>query len=458
MAPCNSAMPFQRPQKPGRTRVVALAALAFLEAGAGGEESSSESASGSYVPTIGVLDDAGGARAGGSGNPGAHPEPATGPGRSVPMYVPDQDFPQWLGQTTGWWHPSPEPAVPQRRHMSLAPFITTSPLIDVGFGVAAAGTIQLGTPETTPLSTFATNILITTQSQFSVPLRTNINLSGGNWNLVGLWRFSKFPSPTWGLGGNTPDSARTTIDYSSVTFYETVSHRIVGDFFAGLGYYFDYFFDIADRGAANGPTVFTEYPYGTGSTSINSGVGLNFLFDNRDSPVNAHRGIYANFNYAFSPTWLGSTTSWHSFWLEGRTYLPLSQRIVLGLWAYTWFNLGNVPYLSLASIGSDPNARSGRGYVEGRHIGKSLIYGETELRYTIWQWFGIIAAINIHSAAEPNAHGIFVDEPRFHYWSPAVVVGARILVVKPTRSNLSVDFGWGKSGTKGIYVNFAEVF
>ena len=99
--------------------------------------------------------------------------------------------------------------------------------------------------------------------------------------------------------------------------------------------------------------------------------------------------------------------------------------MVLAFWAYTWWNFSQVPYLELASIGSDPNARSGRGYTEGRHIGTSLLYGETELRYTIWQWFGIITAVNVHSAGEPGQQGIFSDQPRFQYWSPAVVVGAR---------------------------------
>src|SRR5262249_2117091 len=388
---------------------------------------------------------------------GARPGVETKPGRAPEMFIPDVDFPTWLGRATGWWNPPPEPDPTQRRHMALAPFITTSPLMGVGFGVAAAGTVQLGTPETTPLSTFATNILITTNSQYSIPLRTNINLPGGDWNLVGLWRFRKFPRPPWGLGGGRAPTAKKTTNHNSVTLYETVSRRIVGNFYAGLGYYLDLFFNVSDEGAATGPTVFTEYPYGTGSSTVSSGVGLNLLFDDRDSPVNAHRGIYANVNYTFSPTWLGSSTRWHSLWLAGRRCFTLHQRLVLGLWAYTWFNFGEVPYLSLASIGSDPNARSGRGYTEGRHIGKSLAYGEAELRYTLWEWFGVIAAGNVHSAAEPGAGGIFGDDPRFQHWSPAVVIGARILVVKPTRSNLCVDFAWGKQ-SNGIYVNFAEAF
>src|SRR5262249_56836917 len=128
-----------------------------------------------------------------------------------------------------------------------------SRLRGVGFGVAAGGTIQLGSPETTPLSTFSTNILLTTNSQYSIPLRTNINLPGGDWNLVGLWRFSKFPSPTWGLGGNTPDSAKTTIDYSSVTLYETVNRPIGGNFYLRLGSRVRNFFSTKSQGAGRGP-------------------------------------------------------------------------------------------------------------------------------------------------------------------------------------------------------------
>ena len=436
-----------------RQLTAALVASALLGAtGASGEDGSSN------VPAIHAPDVAGGARAGGAGNAGARPAFEGRPGRASDLYTPDEDFPAWLGRATGWWQTSAEAQAAQTRHTAVAPFITSSPLMGVGFGVAAAGTIQLGDPETTQLSTFATNLLITTNSQYSVPLRTNINLPGGDWNLVGLWRFSKFPSPTWGLGGNTPESNKTTIDYNQVTLYETVNRRITGDFWMGLGYYFDIFFNIVDEGAVNGPTVFTQYPYGTGSSSKNSGIGLNFMYDSRDSPVNAHHGIYANFNYAFQPRFLGSDTQWQSFWLEGRTYLPLSQRLVLGLWAYTWFNFGDVPYLSLASIGGDPNARSGRGYIEGRHIGKSLLYGEAELRWTIWDWFGVITALNAHSAGQPDANGILVDEPRFQYWSYAAVVGVRILVVKPTRSNVCMDFAFGQDGNHGVYFNFAEVF
>ena len=39
-----------------------------------------------------------------------------------------------------------------------------------------------------------------------------------------------------------------------------------------------------------------------------------------------------------------------------------------------------------------------------------------------------------------------------------MVVGARVLVVKATHSNICIDFAWGKNGQHGLYFNFAEAF
>ena len=35
--------------------------------------------------------------------------------------------------------------------------------------------------------------------------------------------------------------------------------------------------------------------YGSGSTSVSSGVSFNYLRDTRDNPINAYRGNYTNF-------------------------------------------------------------------------------------------------------------------------------------------------------------------
>jgi hypothetical protein len=425
-----------------------------LASAAGEQQSSGED---SYVPALGLPPGGGGARAGEGGSTRIEP---TGQDVSAERLGITMDFPEWLRDVTGRRKPKTQGEVDiHRRQITWAPFIYSSPLVGVGFGVGAAGTRQRGDPTTTRISKFSASVLVTTQKQYSVPFRSDIVLPGGDWNLVGLWVWNKFPSPTWGLGGNTPESAKTTIDYQLLRLYEVVNRRVANNFYLGVGYRLDYYFNVKDQSAGSGvPTEFTTYPYGTGSTSFNSSLAANILYDSRDSPIYATRGFYANLSYAFTPRFLGSNTTWQTGYLDVRHYLLLGRRLVLGLWSYAWFNFGEVPYLELPSIGSDPDARSGRGYIEGRHRGKALLYGEAEFRYTIWEWLGAVLAFNAHSVSQLDANGVATDEPRFQYWWPSVVVGARVLAMKATHSNVCIDFAFGKDGQKGVYFNFAEAF
>lgn len=408
-----------------------------------------------YVPSV-ALPTSGGGR---SGEGGPTRTETTGTDVSAARLGVTTDFPAWLRETLGRKKPAAAEAAPGARQITWAPIITVSPIVGTSFGVGLAGTRQRGDVATTRLSTFSGSVQATTQRQYWASLRTNVNLPGGDWNLVGVWRWSKFPSPTWGIGGDTRESAKTTIDYQLLRFYEIANRRFATNFYLGAGYALDYYFNVKDRAAGTGQvTDFQEYPYGTGPASFNSQLVLNALYDSRDSPVFATRGLYANLSYAYTPRWLGSDTTWQFAYLDLRGYRKLARRWVLALWSYAWFGFGEVPYLELPSIGSDPDGRSGRGYIEGRHIGKQLLYGEAELRFVIWEWLGAVAGVNVHSPGEPDARGVLADEPRFRHVWPSVVFGARILAVKATHSNICVDFAWGRNGQHGIYFNFAEAF
>jgi hypothetical protein len=445
------------PARSARPLVAVAALLGVIPATARpeGESGSEQRPPPWYVPSV-TLPTSGGGR---SGEGGPTRTESTGTDLSAARLGVTLDLPEWLREKLGKEKPAAEEAGPGERRITWAPIIQASPVVGTSFGVGLAGTRQRGDIATTRISTFSGSAQATTQSQYWAQLRTNINLPGGDWNLVGLWRWSKFPSPTWGIGGNTPESAKTTIDYQLLRFYETANRRIATNFYLGAGYALDYFYNVKDRAAGTGQvTEFQDYPYGTGSTTLNSQLVLNVLYDSRDSLVFATRGLYANLSYSYTPRWLGSDTTWQSAYLDLRGYRQLARRLVLGLWSYAWFDFEQVPYLSLPSIGGDPDARSGRGYIEGRHIGKSLLYGEAELRFVIWQWVGGVVGVNVHSVSQPSASGSLPNTPHFQYWWPAVVVGARILAVKATHSNLCVDFAWGKNGQHGIYFDFAEAF
>ena len=357
--------------------------------------------------------------------------------------------------------PTPEEAEAARRqklHWNAVPFVLTSPLIGFGFGVAGAGVFRFD-DKVARLSKFATNILYTVNNQLSIPLRTSIYFGGGDWSLVGYANWQVFPAPTWGLGGNTPDQDKVIVDKSLIRIWETAYRRVLSDLYIGAGLYWDRFYKVSDRGVE--PSVvnpFTSYPYGTSGPYDNMGVSVDLLWESRDNPVNATEGYYATATYRAFPRWMGSTYDWQSLYVDGRAYFSLPKPHVLALWAYGWFSFGNTPYLDLPAIGSDPDARSGRGYIEGRHIGKSLLYAEAEYRFRIWDFVGGVVGMNVHTVSQPRREGEPQNSPLYQYWYPAATAGIRVLVNKPTRTNGLIEVGVGLDGSYGIYLNINENF
>jgi len=408
--------------------------------------------------------------AGQEGDPSRFP-PAVVPGPvDVPVpppsppaaRAPREDLPEFLFRVAGFH----EELTPEERallesrtfHWNLIPFILTNPLINFGGGVAAAGVFRLGSEET-KLSKFTTDVLATVNQQISIPFRTSIFFPGNDWSLVGFIDVKWFPSPTYGIGGNTPLAAETIVDYGLLRSWQTAYRCLFDSLYAGAGVYYDRYYSIGNQGPPAGyPNPFTSYPYGTSGPYRNVGASVDLLYETRDNPVNATRGTHASLTYRAFPTWLGSTSSWQSLYADARTYLGLPAPNVLALWAYGWFSFGNTPYLDLPSIGSDPDARSGRGYIEGRHIGKSLLYAEAEYRFRIWEFLGGAAGLNVHSAAQPQAPGQAQNAPLFQYWYPAATVGLRVLVNRPSRANGLVEFGMGLDGSRGFYLNINENF
>ena len=393
--------------------------------------------------------------------PSARPGPVVEPAEVEPTDA-TMDLPEAIMRGLGLHsEPTPEERAAEaakKFHWNAVPFILTNPLVGFGFGVAGAGIVRFD-DDVAKLSKFATNILYTVKNQLSIPLRTSIFFGRGNWSLVGYANWQIFPAPTWGLGGNTPNSAEVIVDKSLLRFWETAYRRVVDDLYVGAGFYFDRFYSVSDRGAAPGiVNPFTSYPYGTTGPYNNVGISVDLLYESRDNPVNATHGTYATATYRAFPRWLGSDYDWQSLYVDGRAYFSLPKPNVLALWAYAWVSFGNVPYLNLPSIGSDPDARSGRGYIEGRHIGKSVLYAEAEYRFQIWDFVGGAVGLNVHSASQAWVAGHPQNAPYFQYWYPAATVGIRVLVNKPTRANGLIEYGLGLDGSHGIYLNINENF
>ncbi len=340
-------------------------------------------------------------------------------------------------------------------YASLLPSVEYT--LQTGFAGALNGNLAFYTSshEDANISNILAVVKYTTNKQFILPVQANIWFEHNKYNLQTDWHFEKFPQETYGLGGLTTEAQGYQIDYSYVRLYQTFYKTIAKDFYAGIGYDFDYFFNIVEVDPP--PGVETDFEkYGLSSKSVSSGITLNALYDGRRNSINPVQSYYANIVYRNNFTFLGSDTAWQSLLIDLRRYInfPSSSKNILAFWTYDWFTVhGKPPYLNLASTASDTYNNLGRGYIQGRFRGKNLLYLESEYR------FGITPNGFIGGVIFANAQS-FTEETTGHFQSilPGWGAGIRIKLNKFSRTNLALDYGFGLNGSKGIFANLGEVF
>lgn len=319
-----------------------------------------------------------------------------------------------------------------------------------------AGT-YLGPQSTTNLSSATFAPYWNLHDRFGLPLRSSIWLKDNTWNIQGDIRFLVYPQYTWGLGSSHSNIDKILVDNNYIRFYQSALKRITPYFFAGGGYNIDYHSSVKSDNPNIDLKQFTGYNYGTGSSSVSSGINLSALYDTRNNSINPMPGSYVNIVYRINPAFLGSNDSWNSLYIDVRKYVPLNpanknQQNTLAFWSYFWtvFN-SNAPYLDLPSIGWDPYNRSGEGIDQNRYRGKSLFYFESEYRRDITSngLLGFVLFANINSISGSGT--------LFTSWHPAAGTGLRIKFNKGSNTNIGIDYGFSK-GYNAIILNLGETF
>ena len=153
---------------------------------------------------------------------------------------------------------------------------------------------------------------------------------------------------------------------------------------------------------------------------------------------------------------MGSDQNWQSLYLDFRKYIKLSPHSdnVLAFWNLDWFTFGgNAPYFDLPSTGWDVYSNTGRGYIQSRLRGPGMLYFETEYRFKLTKngLFGGVIFANAESVSE-------IATKRFETVLPGEGLGLRIKLNKISGANLSIDYGFGTSGSQGFFFNISEVF
>ena len=349
----------------------------------------------------------------------------------------------------------------EHKHVAGKPHISVLPAagytLTTGFAGVISSNIAFYTSDsiTQKISSIFTSVAYTQHNQVIIPIHFNLWTKGNKYNIVNEWRYMKFPSPTYGLGGSSLLKNGYNIDFSDLKLHQTIYKSISKNFYAGFGYFFDYFWNISEKKVpTNTKTDFERY--GISKSESVSGVAVRLLYDSRLNQINPLNGFYANVVFRPNFTFLGSNNNWQSLLLEFRKYIKLSKhsKNVLAFWSYNWLTTGGKPpYLMLPSTGWDDAFNTGRGYIQGRFRGKDMIYMEAEYRFGILH-NGLIGGVVF---ANTQSFSSRLDK-KLGNMSPAFGTGLRIKLNKFSGANLCIDYGIGIDGSNGFFVNLGEVF
>ena len=370
-------------------------------------------------------------------------------------------------------HKQPD-STKKRSGITVIPNVASNPTIGSQIGIKAVAGKVLGHEPGTLLSVAATSASITTKGILYFYINHNVFTPGNRWNFQGSLVAAKSVSPDNGLGiGNGNYSSPADIILSDPTrkaygihslyfnLREKVYKKIAKDLFLGAGLSFDIRRNITTN---VGDTVLTPYKvynerYGFSNSGYSSnGFLFNIEYTTRDNQNRAYKGVYLDAGFRINQTWIGSTKNAVQFNYDFRKYFSLSStnpQHVIAFWNWgAAVVTGQLPYLELPGTGRDGAFRSGRGYLNSFFRGTQFDYTEVEYRFPILRnnFLSGVAFGNLQTANDRLGTKIFET------WQPGGGAGLRILFDKTTRTNLCLDYAWGKYNSKGFFLGLNEAF
>ncbi|HTB06288.1 MAG TPA: BamA/TamA family outer membrane protein [Bacteroidia bacterium] len=341
---------------------------------------------------------------------------------------------------------------PGKLYTSIFPAIGYGLSNGVTFILASNFSFYTSNLSSTNLSVVTLNPLYSLKQQVIVPIISSIWFKDNEINLLGDYRFYKYPSFTYGLGGKRLLAQSDSVDYSYIKISQEILFGLGHNLYGGFGYSLDYHYNIQEFG---GDPQYELYNNAATNTT-SSGLVFRLKYDTRTNINNPKSAFYANFVYRDNLTFLGSTSNWQEVQIEFRKYITLSDHPsnVLAFWSWNEFTFGgNVPYFDLPSTGWDDYSNSGRGYIQGRFRGTDIVYLEGEYRFDILNngLLGGVIFLNGESVPDYPTN----DFDAIHFGEG---IGIRIKMNKYSGTNLCIDYGFGDGGSRGFFFNVGEVF
>ncbi|RVU03191.1 hypothetical protein EOD41_03595 [Mucilaginibacter limnophilus] len=373
------------------------------------------------------------------------------------------------------FHPNKKPdSLKKRSGITVIPNVAANPSIGAQIGIKAVAGLKFGNDPSTLMSVAATSASITTKGIIYFYINHNVFTNANKWNLQGSLVAAKTVTPDFGLGiGNdatgsaedialsNPDRKPFVLHSQYYAFREKVYKEVTKNLFLGAGLAFEIRRKIEDRISTTDFTPYKIYSDRNGFDWNNyqsNGLLFNAQYTSRDNQNRAYKGIYADAGFRVNQTWMGSSKSAVQFNVDFRKYFSLSRRNpehVIAFWYWSSHLISGVlPYLELPGTGRDGAFRSGRGYTVQYFKGTQYAYSEVEYRFPILKnkFVSGVTFFNMQSANDDMGTKLY------QIWQPGGGAGLRVLFNKATRTNLCLDYAFGKYGSRGFFLGLNEAF
>ena len=291
------------------------------------------------------------------------------------------------------------------RRFDIFPAISYSPETKLTLGALGYWYLNLANEDTTTVQSYINFLaLYTTANQVVVETNWDVFTDGNKMRFQGGLEFALYPNRNYGLG-NTANarvmeyqlSEGTAIDstlynykrYSIMRFkfkqsvLWELTNGLYGGVIADIESVWNYK-ELADSvSITQGKAEIDLLENNT--LGLRSGLGLNFIWDNRDYILSSSSGSYVNLSGMYYGPYLGSKYKYYSILLDARTYLnPIGKHTLAlrGLVNFRGTQDESLPLRGLSKVGGSNLLR---GYFSGTFQNNNVLALEMEYRIPFWK-------------------------------------------------------------------------
>lgn len=322
----------------------------------------------------------------------------------------------------------------------VLPYASYSP--DTKIAVGGVVGYYLPAAENQSPSNVQLTFTATQRRQLIIDLSPELYLKDGLWRVEGKVVASRYPNTFYGIGGDTPPSAKEGYTARFGLLDQKVQRRVQSHLRLGPRVFIrSGTITDPDEG---GRLEEDRIPGADGGTVV--GLGGSALWDARDNIYFPLRGIYAELTATWHSMIWGSDYTFGRFGTDLRGYRPAGP----GTWAvqaYVEAVVGEAPFELLPLLGGSSRMR---GYREGRFRDK--VYWTTQAEYRLPLWWRLKATAFM-TAGEVGPR---LGSPLFNEVEVAVGAGGRFRLTEDGVHG-RLDVAYSPTGFE-IYMSLGEAF